>query len=83
MSNTVTHKITTLREFVDFAFSVKEMEEVKKNFPIPTSIVFTLEKRNHENLQKEVIKEKKLTTVELVNEFEIDLYGINFKFLSK
>jgi hypothetical protein len=81
--STVIHKITNLKEFVDFAFSLKEMEEVKKGFPLPTSVIFTLEKRNHENLQKEIIKEKKLSTIELVDEFELNLYDINFKFLSK
>jgi hypothetical protein len=83
MSNTIIYKIVTLKEFVDFAFSLKEMEEVKKGFPIPTNVIFTLDKKNHENLQKEIIKEKSLSKVELVDEFELELYGILFKFISK
>jgi hypothetical protein len=77
------NKITTLKEFVDFAFSLKEMEEVKKGFPIPTSLTFTIEKKNHESLQKEILKEKNMPLMDFVDEFELELYGILFKFISK
>ena len=77
------NKITTLKEFVDFAFSLKEMEEVKKGFPIPTSLTFTIEKKNHESLQKEILKEKNMPLMDFVDEFELELYGILFKFVSK
>jgi len=77
------NKITTLKEFVDFAFSLKEMDEVKKGFPIPTTLTFTIEKKNHESLQKEILKEKNMPLTDFVDEFELELYGILFKFLSK
>jgi hypothetical protein len=76
-------KISSLKEFVDFAFSLKEMEEVKKGFPIPTSLTFTIEKQNHESLQKEILREKNMPLNDFVDEFELELYGILFKFLSK
>jgi hypothetical protein len=75
--------ITTLKEFVDFAFSLKEMDEVKKGFPIPASLTFTIEKKNHESLQKEILREKNMPLNDFVDEFELELYGILFKFLSK
>jgi hypothetical protein len=77
------NKLTTLKEFVDFAFSLKEMEEVKKGFPIPISLTFTIEKKNHESLQKEILKEKNMPLMDFVDEFELELYGILFKFISK
>lgn len=84
MSKTI-HRITTLKEFIDFAYSLKEMEEVKKNaFPIPNIITFSLDKRNHESLQKEILEQKKMPlTDQFSDEFELELYGITFKFLKK
>jgi hypothetical protein len=81
--NTTTFKITTLKEYVDFAFSLKEMDEVKKGFPVPTSITFTLDGKNHESLQKEILREKNMPLTDFVDEFELELYGILFKFVSK
>lgn len=81
----IIHSITTLKEFIDFAYSLKEMEEVKKRgFPIPTTITYTLDRRNHESLQKEILKEKNMPlTDQFSDEFELELYGITFKFLRK
>jgi hypothetical protein len=74
-------KMTTFKEFVDFAFSLREMEEVKVNkFPLPKSLTYILSKNNHESLQREVLAEKKMSVTELSDEFDIVLYGINFKF---
>jgi len=79
--NTKVLKYTTFKEFVDFAFSLKEMEEVKKNgFPIPNEMTFILTKKNHELLQKEIIQEKKISAEIIDEEFEVELYGITFKF---
>jgi hypothetical protein len=84
MSNQVVYKITTLKEFVEFAFSLKEMEEVKNNnFPTPSNITYTLTKRNHESLQKEILKEKNIPVTTFDEEFEVELYGITFKFIYK
>ena len=77
------YKIVSLKEYVDFAFSIKEMEEVKKGFPVPKSITFNLDKRNHEALQKEILREKNMPITDLVDEFEVILYEIVFKFTSK
>jgi len=82
--NKIILKNTTLKEFVDFAFSLTEMEEVKeKGFPIPKAMTFSLDKKNHEALQKEVLREKNMPMNDIVNEFDIELYGIKFKFLIK
>ena len=75
-------KTTTLKEFVDFAFSIKEMEEVKNNgFPIPQSLTFKLDERNHQSLQKEILKQKNMPIENLVDEFETEMYGITFIFV--
>lgn len=75
-------KMTTLKEFVDFAFSLREMEEVKTNkFPLPKSITYVLPKNNHESIQRDVLTEKKMSVTELSDEFDVVLYGINFKFI--
>ena len=78
-----TYKIVSLKEYVDFAFSIKEMDEVKKGFPIPKSITFTLDKRNHEALQTEILREKNMPMTDLVDEFEVILYERVFKFTTK
>lgn len=83
MAKTI-HKVTTLKEFVDFAFSLKEMEEVKNMaFPVPKSMTYALSKLNHESIQKEILKEKNMPLDEFNDEFEVDLYGITFKFILK
>ena len=64
--------------------SLKEMKEVKeKGFPIPDTITYTLDRRGLDFLQKEILKEKNMPSVEMSDEFEVDLYGINFKFILK
>jgi hypothetical protein len=81
MSN-VRLKPITLKEFVEFAFSLKEMEEVKVNgFPIPKSLTFVLDERNHKSLQTEILTKKEIPTEELVDVFEMEMYGINFIFV--
>lgn len=81
MSN-IRLKPITLKEFVEFAFSLKEMEEVKKNgFPIPKSLTFVLDERNHNSLQTEILNKKEMPTEELVDVFEMEMYGIDFIFV--
>jgi len=77
------YKIVSLKEYVDFAISLKEMEEVKKGFPIPNSITFALDKKNHEVLQVEILRQKNIPMVDLADEFEVVLYDITFKFILK
>jgi hypothetical protein len=75
------HKIVSLKEYVDFAISLKEMDEVKKGFPIPSVITFTLDKKNHEALQIEILRQKNMPMMDLDDEFEVELYDIIFKFI--
>lgn len=85
MSKTIIKNNTTLKEFIDFAYSLKEMDEVKKNnFPIPSSITYIIDRYNHESLEKEILKEKNIPlTDQFSDEFELELYGITFKFIKK
>lgn len=81
MSN-IRLKPITLKEFAEFAFSLKEMEEVKKNgFPVPEMITFKLDDRNHKALQKEILEKKEMSTEELADVFEMEMYGITFIFI--
>jgi hypothetical protein len=83
MENLVIKK-SGLKDFVDFAFSIKEMKEVKENnFPIPNILVFNLDKDTHEKLQLEIVKQKRISLDEFVDEFELELYGITFIFSLK
>ena len=75
------YKIVSLKEYVDFAISLKEMDEVKKGFPIPSAITFTLDKKNHEALQIEILRQKNMPMMDLVDEFEVELYDVIFKFI--
>lgn len=79
------YTVTTLKEFIDFAYSLREMDEVKKKgFPIPVTMTYVLDKLNHDSLQKEILKEKNIPLTDQINdEFELELYGITFKFLKK
>ena len=77
------YKIVSLKEYVDFAISLKEMEEVKKGFPIPKAITFALDKKNHEVLQVEILRQKNMPMIDLADEFEVVLYDIIFKFILK
>ena len=82
MKNNILFKTNALKEFVDFAISLKEMEEVKVGkFPLPFNITYKLDGINHKNLQKEILEQKKLPTDVLYDEFELELYGITFKFI--
>jgi len=79
-------RIINLKEFVDFAYSIKEMNEVKEmGFPIPKAMTFLLSKQNHNSIQKEILKEKNLSNseIEFSDEFEVEIYGINFKFVTE
>ena len=75
------YKIVSLKEYFDFAISLKEMDEVKKGFPIPSAITFTLDKKNHEALQIEILRQKNMPMMDLVDEFEVELYDVIFKFI--
>ena len=59
------------------------MEEVVNGkFLLPKEIVFDLNKEDHLYIHKEIKEQKKEYNYEnLDQEFEIEIFGINFKFL--
>ena len=72
-----------LKNFVDFAFSLNEMDEVKKgDFIIPKEITFKISKKDHQHIQKQIYMEKGMDTSDFKHSevFEVELYGINFIF---
>jgi len=73
-----------LKNFIDFAYSMTNMDEVKSGkFKLPKEIVFDLSKRDISNLHKEIKNEKKEFNYEnLDQDFDVDIFGINFKFKS-
>ena len=73
-----------LKNFIDFAYSMTNMDEVKSGkFKLPKEIVFDLSKKNISNLHKEIKNEKKEFNYEnLDQDFDVDIFGINFKFKS-
>jgi hypothetical protein len=72
-----------LKNFVDFAYSMINMDEVKNGkFLLPKEIVFDLVKEDHIDVHKEIKEQKKEYNYEnLDREFEIEIFGVNFKFL--
>jgi hypothetical protein len=76
----------SLKDFIDFAYSLVEMEEVKKGkFPLPKEITYPLYGESHVRLQLQIHHEKADEGVEFTNEeeFYIDIMGITFKFIKE
>lgn len=73
-----------LKNFVDFAYSLVNMEEVKEGtFKLPKEIVFELDESQHINIHREIKEEKKETNYENLNqEFDVDIFDITFRFKS-
>ncbi len=73
-----------LKNFIDFAYSMTNMDEVKSGkFILPTEIVFNLKKGDIGELHKEIKNEKKEFNYDnLDQDFDVDIFGINFKFKS-
>jgi len=73
-----------LKNFIDFAYSMVNMDEVKSGkFILPKEIVFKLNKRDIGNLHKEIKNEKKEFNYDnLDQDFDVGIFGINFKFKS-
>jgi hypothetical protein len=73
-----------LKNFVDFAYSLNNMDEVKNGvFPLPEEIVFKLDKNIHVNIHKKIKEEKSDTDYNnLDSEFDIDIFGVTFRFKS-
>jgi hypothetical protein len=76
----------SLKNFIDFAYSLVDMEEVKKGkFPLPKEITYPLNQEDHVRLQLHIHHEKGGDDVEFTNEeeFYISIMGINFKFIKE
>ena len=72
-----------LKNFVDFAYSLTNMEEVKDGiFKLPKEIVFELDKKQHVNIEKEVLRQKGVSDSDITHfeEFDVSILGVNFKF---
>lgn len=76
--------MTNLKEYIDFAVTLTEMEEVKNNkFPLPSEIIFKLKKIEHAALQTQVHDAKGLNKDDFKHkkEFTVEIFGIDFKFI--
>jgi hypothetical protein len=71
-----------LKNFVDFAYSMINMDEVKDGvFPLPKKITFQLEENDHINVHKKIKKEKNdLDYGDLKTDFEVSVFDMVFKF---
>lgn len=72
-----------LKSFVDFAYSMINMDEVKSGrFILPKEISFELDRDSHIEIHKEIKEQKKEYNYDnLEQEFEVTIFGVNFKFL--
>ena len=71
-----------LKNFVDFAYSLVNMDEVKDGiFKIPKEIIYELDIDTHRRIHKE-IKENKDSkdVVDLDGDFTIQVFNITFNF---
>ena len=74
-----------LKSFVDFAYSMINMEEVKDGkFKLPKEIVFELDDKLHKNIEKEVLEQKGIDEKDFThfNEFDVEIFDVNFKFIN-
>lgn len=71
-----------LKNFVDFAYSLVNMDEVKDGiFKLPKEIVYNLDKSNHTKIHREIKKEKESENIDnLEQEFIVDIFDIVFRF---
>ncbi len=75
-----------LKNFVDFAYSLTNMDEVKDGvFKLPKEIVFELDKNQHMKIEKEVLLQKGVDSRDVTHfkEFDVFIFGVNFKFKRK
>jgi acyl-ACP thioesterase len=71
-----------LKNFVDFAYSLINMDEVKDGvFQIPDEIVFDLGREKHVKIHEEIKKEKGSDEyLNLEQEFDVEIFDITFRF---
>lgn len=75
--------MTDLQEYISFAHSLVDMDEVKKGvFPLPTQITYVLSRVEHSALQTQVHDAKglKKEDFEHQEDFTVSFLGIDFKF---
>ena len=73
-----------LKKYIDFAYSLSEMDEVQEEkFILPKSMTFELERKEHEGLQIDVAKEKQIMLNEFSDDFEVTLWDMEFRFIIK
>ena len=72
-----------LKNFVDFAYTLVNMDEVQKNiFPVPKEITYILDESTHEDIEKEVLEQKGISKEDThFDEFDVEIFDINFKFV--
>lgn len=78
--------MTNLREYIDFAHSLIDMDEVKKKeFPLPKEITFEIPRIQHAALQTQVHEAKGLKKEDFQHqeEFVVSVLDIDFKFVEK
>jgi len=72
-----------LKNFVDFAYSLTNMDEVTNGiFKLPKEIVFELDKTQHMRIEKEVLQQKGIidNNITYSNDFDVRIFDIIFRF---
>ena len=72
-----------LKNFVDFAYSLTNMDEVKDGiFKLPKEIIFELDKTQHMRIEKEVLSQKGINEKDIThfNDFDVKIFDITFRF---
>ncbi len=72
-----------LKNFVDFAYSLTNMDEVKDGiFKLPKEIIFELDKTQHMRIEKEVLSQKGINEKDIThfNDFDVSIFDITFRF---
>ncbi len=72
-----------LKNIIDFAYSMTNMDEVRSGkFLLPKEIVFELDRSKHMKIEREVLHQKGINDKDVThfNDFDVDIFGINFKF---
>lgn len=78
--------MTNLQEYVDFAHTLVDVEEIKSGkFPLPSEIVFTLSSIEHAALQTQVHDAKGLKKEDFKHQemFTASFFGVDFTFKQK
>lgn len=73
-----------LKDFIDFAYTMVNMDEIKNDqFVLPKEIIFMLDKDQHKVIHGKLKSEKgDFSSDSLEDDFEVDIFGITFRFKS-